>query len=83
MNRHVSTGLETRFATEGQSMNLLMTLGHDERGAATTEYALLLAVFSLAVVTVLTGLGTGITDVMAAVTSALDATPVDATTPAG
>ncbi|TFH21240.1 MAG: Flp family type IVb pilin [Myxococcales bacterium] len=64
-------------------MNSLMNLGYDERGAATTEYALLLAVFSLAVVSVLTGLGVGITDVMAAVTTALDTTPVDATTPVG
>jgi len=64
-------------------MKSFKALGRDERGASTTEYAMLLAVFSLATVSVLTGLGVGITDVMAAVTTALDTTPVDATTPAG
>ena len=56
-------------------MNSFMALGHDERGASTTEYALLLAVFSLALVGVLTRLGVGVTGVMATVTTALDPAP--------
>ena len=52
--------------------NLLVALASNEQGASTVDYALLIATFSVATIAVVSGLGVGISDVMAAVTDALD-----------